>query len=372
MIPLHQPPLKLKEALSIPKDDYVSKLKDVFRTKFNKKNVVFTADARNAIYLALRAMGLREQDEVIIPGYITQLMRVVIELVCKPVYVDIDQRTFNIDPDKIERHITNKTRAILVAHLYGNPCNMHKILEIAKINKLLVIEDAAQAFGGRYDKKMLGSFGDFIVFSFKFSKDTTCFRGGALLTDKELDIELKPIIRFKVTPGLFFTLLALKQIKNTPTVVYSLLKRQFLFPYFSRDATKFDIKRETLCNYQCYLLYQQLARIESIVEKRRQNATYYSEKLRDLAVIPEQAERGEHTYYRYTIQVDNRDQLYHYLLNQGIEADKMYNYSLAAEDVCPQSAMAGRRNLNIPVHQELTQADIEKVIAAIHKFKEAK
>ncbi len=322
MIPLHQTPLKLKEALAFPKDDYLSKLKDAFLTKFHKQYTVFTADARNAIYLALQAMRLRAQDEVLVPAYVTQLIKVIVQRVCKPVYVDID-RTLNIDPEGIRRHITRNTRAILAVHLYGNPCNMEEIVSIARAHNMVIIEDVAQAFGGEYDNKMLGSFGDFTVFSFKFSKDITCSKGGALLSNEPVDLKLKPTSPLQVAPELLATLFALEQIRNTPAVIYSPLKRGFLFPHFSRDATRFKEKQETLCNYQYRLLYQQLADIDSIIDKRRRNAACYSEKLRDVAVIPQETEGGRHTYYRYTIQVDNRDQLFHYLLGRGVEADKM-------------------------------------------------
>ncbi len=275
MIPLHQTPLRLREALAFPKDDYISKLKDTFQTKFNKQYAVLTADARNAIYLALKAMKLRPQDEVIIPGYVCQAVRVAIEAICRPVYVDIDRRSFNINPEDIERHITKNAKAILAAHLYGNPCQMDRIIEIAKANNLLGIEDAAQALGGKYQGKMLGSFGDFTIFSFRFSKDITCFRGGALLTNEKIDAELDPNRLLQVIPGLFVTLLALGQISNTPAFIYSGLRSRFLVPYFSHNAAIFSKRRDTLSNYQCYLLYQQLLKIDSIIAKRRQHAACY-------------------------------------------------------------------------------------------------
>ncbi|MFC1864230.1 DegT/DnrJ/EryC1/StrS family aminotransferase [Chloroflexota bacterium] len=366
MIPLHTTPLKFKEIFTFPKEDYVVKLKDLIRANFGKEHIVFTADGRNAIYLALKTMNLREEDEILIPAYVCHAVRAVVEAICKPVCVDVDKRTFNIDPQEIEQHITRNTRAILVAHQYGNACLMDKIIDIAKANHLLIIEDAAQALGGKYHGKMIGSFGDFTVFSFRFTKDITSFRGGVLLTNERLAPYLKSVSTIRVFPWLFVTLLALKQIRFAPAFLYSPLKRRILFPFFSQSAAKFNMSTETLSNYQCYLLYQQLTKMNCIIEKRKRNAAHYSERLGDVITIPAETAGGEHTYYRYTIQVNKRNELCDYLLKHGIEADKMYNYSLAR---LPNSLNAAEKNLNIPVHHELSHGDIEKVIGAIREFK---
>ena len=367
MIPLHVPPLRLKETIAFPNENYVAKLKDLFCKTFEKENIVFTSDGRNAIHLALRIMKLKKGDEILIPAYVCYAVREAIKQVCKPVYVDIDQRTFNIDAEKAEDKITKNTKAILVAHLYGNPCNMKEIVGIANDNNLILIEDVAQALNGTYNNKILGSFGDFAMFSFRFTKDITSFRGGALLANEKINVDLRTDSSFKAFFRLIFTLSAMKQIKMMPAMMYAPLKKHILFPFFKESATKFDVSEKTLSNYQCYLLYQQLKKMDGIIEKRRANAKYYSKELKDIVLVPEETKFGEHTYYRYTIQSDKRDELYDYLLKHGIEADKMYDYHLAA---LPNSIVASKNNLNIPVHHELTKEDLKKIVGAVHEFKE--
>jgi perosamine synthetase len=367
MIPLHTPPLKLKEAITFPTENYITKLKDYFSKNFKKDNVIFTSDGRNAIHLALKTIGLKRNDEILIPGYVCDAVREAIKPICKPVYVDIDQRTFNIDTEKIEANITKNTKAILAAHLYGNPCNMNEIVDIASDNNLILIEDVAQALNGRYNSKKLGSFGDFTMFSFRFTKDITSFRGGALLANEKINLDLKSDSSLNTFFRLFITLAAMKQIKMTPAKIYAPLKKHILFPFFKESASKFNINDKMLSNYQCYLLYQQLKKVKGIIEKRRANAKCYSRELKDVVFIPKETKLGEHTYYRYTIQSDKRDELYNYLLKHGVEADKMYDYCLAP---FPNSIIASKSNLNIPVHHELTKENLEKIVGAIHEFKE--
>jgi len=369
VIPLHASTVSLNELFVLPSKDYIAMFKELLQDSFDKESVVFTADARNATYLALKVMGLQKNDEVLVPGYGCDAIRVAVEPICKPVYVDIDQRTFNIDPEEIEKHITKNTRAILITNLYGNPSDMERVIEIARTYNLKVIEDITQALGGSFHDRALGSFGDFTVFSFRFSKDITSLRGGALLANEKLDLHLQPISSLRVFPPLFTIILALNQIKNIPAFIYSPVRKHILFPFFRQGADKFNASNETLSNYQCYLLYQQFAKMRRIIEKRGQNAAYYSEKLRDAITTPVETDKGSHIYFRYAIQIDNRDELFDYLSKHGIEADKTYDHCLAPEGVCPKSEAVSKRNLHIPVHHELSSNDLERVVKAVYNFK---
>jgi len=164
-------------------------------------------------------------------------------------------------------------------------------------------------------------------------------------------------------------LLALKQIRFSPSAIYAPIRKNILFPLFSRNAARLEINDETLSNYQCYLLVRQFARIKEIIEKRRLNAAFYSEKLKDVVTVPSwENGAGDHTYSRYTIQADKREKLLDYLLDHGIESDKMYNYSLDEGGRCSNSVAVSRRSLNIPVHQSLTSKDMVRVVELIHRF----
>ena len=365
MIPLHAPALNLKNLFAIPDDNYILKLQEYFTKTFNKKNAIFTSDGRNAINLALKICGLKPRDEILLPGYVCHAVPEAIKPICKPVYVDIDEKTCNIDPKKIEENITDKTKAIIVAHLYGNPCDMDAIVDVARDKNLVLIEDVAQSLNGRYNGIRLGSIGDFSIFSFRFTKDITSFRGGVLLTNE--DISFNPEHSTSSAIQLFVTLSAMKQIKMMPAVIYNPLRKHVLFPYFKESGSKFHVNRNTLSNYQCYLLYHQLKKLDRIIEKRRENAKYYSKMLDNIVAIPNETKKGVHTYYRYSIQCDKREKLQDYLLKHGIEADRMYDYYLAPLHNC---ILASENNINIPVHHELKSDDLKKIVEAINEFKQ--
>jgi dTDP-4-amino-4,6-dideoxygalactose transaminase len=299
------------------------------------------------------------------PAYICDAISTVIKSVCKPVYVDINSRTFNIDPDQIEKNITPNTKGILVAHLYGNACELDKIIEIVKHYNLQIIEDCAQSLGGTINGKKLGSFGDFTICSFRFSKDITSFKGGALITNMKPKPNGNVFPLIKAFSGLFITLTAFGLIRKIPSFIYASARSHLLVPFFTRNASMFNISDETLCNYQCSLLYKQFTILDMIIELRRRNAAYYSVKLADAVNVPIETIASRHTYYRYTIQVKNRDDLCKRLLSSGIEVDKMYNYSLAN---LTNSHKASMMNLNIPVHHKLSNRDMDKVIKCIHEF----
>ena len=360
------PSLELRDLIAIPREDYITKLKESFSKSLEKDEVLFTSEGRNAIYLALKTMDLKKKDEVLMPGYVCDAVQESIKQICRPVHVDINARTFNMDPDQIEANITKNSKAILISHLYGNPCDMGAITDIAYDRNLILIEDVAQALNGKYDGKILGSFGDIAILSFRFTKDITSFKGGALLANKKIDFESRYASSFQSSAKIFITLGAMKQIRKLPSMVYAPLKKHILFPYFKESASKINLNNTTLSNYQCYLLYQQLKNIDNIIIKRRKNAKFFSKELENAVLIPEETKFGEHTYYRYTIQTDKRDELLNYLLNHGVEADKMYDYHLAP---LPNSMIVSKNNLNIPIHHDLTQEDLNKVVDVIHEFK---
>jgi len=362
MIPLHVPQLSLNEILYSPEEDYINLLEERLCRNHKKTEAVFTGDGRNALFLALKTLNLARTDEILIPAYICESVNEVIKLFCKPIYVDIDKRTFNISPSEIEKSITKNTRAILVAHIYGNPCDMSKLKDIAEDKNLTIIEDVAQSLNGTFSHKPLGSFGDFAILSFRFTKDITSFRGGALLSNKKISYSYKSDPAFKTLLILGTTLAALSLIRYMPAGIYAPTKNSVLFPFFKANASKFRWEDKTLSNYQCFILYKQLMILNDLINVRRKNAEYYTEKLKDIVLLPKEQEGGQHTYFRYTIQTPNREQTYNYLMKNSIEADKMYDYCLAP---LPNSLMASTYNLNIPVHHRLTREHLNRIVEVI-------
>jgi dTDP-4-amino-4,6-dideoxygalactose transaminase len=359
MIPLYANLLDFRD-IFLHEKNAREKLKSTFSALFNRGNTVLTTDGRNAIYVALTSMGLKKDDEIIIPAYTCKIVPNTVKKVCKPIYADIDVDTYNIDPEKIEEKITNKTRAVLIVHAYGNPCKMKEIMDIVRENNLVLIEDVAQALFGCYKKRLLGSFGDYSIFSFRFSKDITSFKGGALLTNKNIeeysDKESNLLIKMKI----FSVLLGFSFLRLHP-MVHNLLQR------VTRN-NNFLLKKKTLSEYQCSLLNKQMKEIEKAIEKRRENAGFYNKKLKDVVITPKECKDCFHTYFRYSIRVENRDKLYNYMLSKGIQVDKMYDYSLYPQK-CENSETVSKQILNIPVHHKLKKEELEKVVEAIHEFK---
>ncbi|MEF3254240.1 MAG: DegT/DnrJ/EryC1/StrS family aminotransferase [Deferribacterales bacterium] len=156
------------------------------KSEDKKIRTLLVNSCTSALHLALKAIGLKEGDEVILPTTtFIATAEVVTYFNAKPVLCDIDEKTMNIDVTKIESLITNKTKAIIPVHFAGQPCDMDEILEIAKKNRLFVIEDAAHAFPAYYKNKSVGTIGDITCFSFYATKTLAMGEGGAITTDNE-------------------------------------------------------------------------------------------------------------------------------------------------------------------------------------------
>jgi perosamine synthetase len=166
--------------------DYIYKFEDAFKQYQNNKYAVATSSCTGAIHLALLALGVEANDEVIIPE-ITWIASAspIMYIGAKPVFVDVLKDTWCIDPQKIEAAITSKTKAIIVAHIYGNVCEMDEIMAIAKKHNLKVLEDAAEGLGSEYKGQKCGSIGDVGVFSFHGTKTITSGEGGMLVCNDE-------------------------------------------------------------------------------------------------------------------------------------------------------------------------------------------
>lgn len=331
------------------------------------KNFIFTGDGRTALGIALKNLKLEKKDEIIVPSYMCKIVLSTIEKFCTPVLADINRETYLIDVNDIERRISSRTKAILAVHLYGNPCDMNKILELANEHSLYVIEDVAQAIGGRFNGEYLGKFGDYSFFSFRFSKDITSFKGGLLISksnpisrEEELQTQNDILSAIKLLLLLFGSYGMKYMPKSAIHRLYRILDVQ--------RPENFKFSDLTLSSLQKKILSIQFKKLSDIINTRRKNAEFYNKKLKNIVKIPKETSNGMHTYMRYTIQVEDREELSEFLLMKGIQTEKMYNYSLGDEDEYPYAFEASRKNLNIPVHHELKKEELERVVRAIYEF----
>ncbi|MFZ5906252.1 MAG: aminotransferase class V-fold PLP-dependent enzyme [Nitrospirota bacterium] len=161
---------------------FVSEFEDSFAQYLGVKKAVSTQSGTAALHMALHELGIGSEDEVIVPALtFVATVNPIMYVGAKPVFADVDIHTWNIDPAEIEKKITKKTKAILIVHLYGNPCDMDRVMKIARKYKLYVIEDATESLGATYKSKFTGTFGDFGCFSFNGNKIITTGGGGMVV-----------------------------------------------------------------------------------------------------------------------------------------------------------------------------------------------
>ncbi|MGA9348262.1 MAG: DegT/DnrJ/EryC1/StrS family aminotransferase [Anaerolineae bacterium] len=310
---------------------------------------VGVASGTDALRLSLHALGIGPGDEVITtPFTFIATANTISHMGAIPVFVDIDSRTYNVDPAKIEQAITERTKAILSVHLYGHPADMGSIMEIAKRYGLRVIEDCAQAIGAEYKRQRVASFGDVGCLSFYPTKNLGAYGDGGLV------------------------------VTNDPEVAerVDILRRQGGRVKYHAEVLGFNSRLDEL---QAAILRVKLRHLDEWIEARRQRAHRYSELLDDSTVTtPCEDEGVRHVYYLYTIRAPRRDELRDHLKQRGINTMVYYPLSLHrqklyrdlghAEVSLSQSERAEREVLSLPMYPELREEQIETVVEAITDF----
>ncbi|GAG94954.1 unnamed protein product, partial [marine sediment metagenome] len=270
----------------------LKKFEEEFASFCNVKHAIGVANGSDALILALRACGIGEGDEVItVPHTFIATTEAITHVAGKIVFVDIDPRTYTIDVSKIEEKITDKTKAIIPVHLYGQPADMDPILEIAKKYDLKVIEDAAQAHGAEYKGKKVGSIGDVACFSFYPGKNLGAYGdAGMVVTNNE-----------------------------------EIAEKVKLFRNHGRITKKYEHEIEgyssRLDNLQAAILRVKLRHLNKWNDLRRRNAKKYNELLSNIGEIttPYEADYAKHVYHLYVIRVKNgRDKLREKLKSKGV------------------------------------------------------
>ncbi len=241
------------------------------------KHAVACASGTAAMHIALQMLGVKAGDQVIVPAT-TFISTVNVVLYCRarPVIVDVEEQTFNMDPARLAEADNERTKVILPVHLYGQPCQMDKIMAIADGTGLAVVEDACESIGARYKKKYTGTFGRISAFSFNGNKVVTSGGGGMIVTDEE---ELSRQARHLVA-----------QASNDDIE-------------YIHDAAGYNYR---LTNMQAAVGLAQMERIEQMVERRRQIFGRYEQSLADLPgwTGPGHVDGGDPDYWLYTALVD--------------------------------------------------------------------
>jgi len=360
MIPISKPILGEEEeaaVLEVLRSGILTKGKKVeeFENSFAEfvgcRYGVATTSGTMALILALLASGIKEGDEIITTPF--SFIATANSCLCihsRPVFVDIEEDSFNIDPSKIEEKITPRTKAIIVVHLFGKPCQMTKILKICQKNKLILIEDACQAHGAKFGGRLVGSFGTG-CFSFYATKNMTTGEGGMITTDSSV---LADKIRLLRNHG---------------------EENQYYSSFLGYNFRLTDI--------QATIGIEQLKKLNKFNRIRRENAWYLSRQLGKIRgiVLPEVRADLGHVFHQFTIRVTNefpvsRNQLLNILQESEIDAKIYYPLpihrqelyrKLGYRDSLPVVEKTVGEVLSLPIHPQVTRNDLDKIILVIKR-----
>jgi perosamine synthetase len=308
-------------------------------------HAVAVASGTAALWLTLMAHGIGPGDEVITtPFSFIASSNCVLYVGARPVFVDVEPDTSLIDASAIEARITERTRAILPVHLYGQPCDMAAIMEIAGRYDLVVVEDACQAHGATFEGQPAGSFGTG-CFSFYATKNMTTGEGGMITTD---DDDLAEQLR--------------------------LLRNHGQSQRYQHNILGYHFRTNDI---HAAIGLAQLEKLPAWNEQRIANASYLSERLQGVR-LPVVRPNRRHIFHQYTVRVsDGRQMLQDHLRQQGIGTAIHYpcpihhqpvNRSLGYDDVLPEAETASREVLSLPVHPALSQSDLDRIVMAVNSF----
>lgn len=352
---------------------------------------------RTALYAAIQALDLKPGEEVVVPAYTCAIVfEVILRLGLKPVLVDVNPQTYNIDPELISKVVTSKTRAVVPVHLFGRPCEMDQIMEIAEKKGLYIVEDAAQALGAEYKKVKVGTFGDLAIFSFGPGKSMTSGEGGAIVANNEDLIENIMDVQAKLTDSnlkwsfhLLKNVIGMRVFSNP--YLYALVRG-----YLEEDLNKTDKKILENC---VSLMYQkhnanlyptiklakmplfsariariQLKKLDELNRKRIMNAMALTKLLagiNDHVQLPKIDENVKNTFTRYAIKLlkGSRDDVIRGLMKRGVDTEKPYDYLIdlfkSFRVKAPNATAITESTLTIPNHPLLKASDVPRIANAL-------
>ncbi len=366
MIPVNEPLIgekELKYVTECLKGGWISstgKFIEEFEQKWAEycgmKYGIAVSNGTVALQVAVRCLDLESHDEVIMPTFtIISCALAVIYNGCKPVLVDSDSETCTMDVTQIEEKITNKTKAIMVVHIYGHPCNMEPILELAQKYNLKIIEDAAEAHGAEYKGKKCGGFGDISCFSFYANKIITTGEGGMILTNNE---------------------------------EYAEKARSYRNLCFRKDRRFYHTElgyNFRLTNLQAAIGLAQLERIKELIEKKRWIGKMYTERLREIKglQLPTEKDWAKNVYWMYGIVLDektnmNAAEFAMRLKEAGVDTRPFFlgmheqpifhKMGLFKDEHYPVAERIAKQGLYLPSGLTLTEEQIDKVCDAVKKI----
>ena len=315
----------------------------------NTKHVIPCANGTDGLQIAIMALSLERGDEIVVPAFTyIATVEVIALLGLKPIFVDVDYNTFNIDIEKLRESISDKTKLIIPVHLYGQCANMEDVNILAKEFGLFVIEDLAQALGARFDGTKTGNLGDIGVTSFFPSKNLGCYGdGGAIMTNND---ELAEQIRMIANHG---------------------QKSKYYHEIVGVNSR--------LDSIQAAVLSEKLKKLDEYESSRNHAADFYDKELSDVPFleIPYRYERSSHVFHQYTLKVkEGRDELGVYLKEKGIPTMVYYPLPIPEQNAYKHfessdyevSRALSREVISLPIHTHITADQMSYICTAIKNF----
>ena len=331
------------------KGKYINLFENAFAEYIGTKHATTVSNGTVALHLALLALGISEKDEVIVPSFTYIATANAITYVgAKPIFVDSDSKTWQISPESIKKNITKKTKAILIVHIYGHPCDMDEITQICKEKNIFLIEDCAEAIGSKYKGKKVGSFGDISTFSFFGNKTITTGEGGMLVSNNE------------------------KLIKKA----YHLKNQAVTKEQYWHDITGYNYR---MTNIQAAIGLAQLEQVEKNITDKTNIAKIYEASFKNSEIEFHKANKDVfHTYWMCSILLKNkatRDNLVKFLTKEGIDtrplfypAHKMPCFKDYNNETLPVAEDIGYRGINLPSWPDLKDEDVQYIADKINEF----
>ncbi|MDI6826374.1 MAG: DegT/DnrJ/EryC1/StrS family aminotransferase [Candidatus Aenigmarchaeota archaeon] len=345
----------IKSSWISSRSNYVTEFEEKFSEYCGVRYGITTSSGTTALHLAMASLGIKKGDEVIIPTLtMIATANAVTYTGAKPILVDSEPDYWNIDTDKIQERITDRTKAIVVVHIYGHPVDIDPILDIAEDKELFIVEDAAEAYGAEYKKRRVGGIGDIGCFSFYANKIITTGEGGMLVTDDEKIAERAKILRDHA---------------------FSENNR------FWHQSLGFSYRMSAL---QAAVGLAQLEKIDELVEIRRRNAVLYNKLLKSVQglTLPTEAKWAKDVYWMYSVLVEkdfgsSRDSLMNRLEKAGIETRSFFipihkqpiYAKYYKKQKFPVADELSKKGINLPSGSTLKKEEIKYVCESISSLR---
>lgn len=384
MIPAHAPPHNMHElvkslAILVRKRERV---KEIFEDKV--KNILQTdkyltlSSGRRALYVGLRGLGIGKGDEVILPAFTTNIVPLVVrETGAIPIPADVNLDDYNIDIDSVIGRITDRTKAILAVHTFGYPSDVKALREICEDHDLFFIEDAAPAFGAKYEGEPVGTFGDFGIISFGVGKSISMGTGGGLIvSDEKIFKEIKERIlpkEFKSSTKIFVKILGSILLSNSYLYGVMGCKVKDMIVSHQYDNYKEEISEENDIPLLSYAIgIQEIER--KVFERRRKIALAYTDIFNKFdGAYPPMGKRGMYSVYtRYFMRVESEDMrsiicermrkigIEPLILGHGYPISENLYPRRSQEDI-PNAKMLSKTLIGMPVHVRIAEDKLEQI-----------